>query len=97
LVPLYEIDVVKEAEPYQYSDDVMVVELGRAREALEQELAVSQRVRSTKIKELNLGMAEEPHNVLIAKELDTKFKEQLTNVLQAYKDMFAWSYEDMKG
>jgi hypothetical protein len=33
----------------------------------------------------------------VAKELDADFKEQLTNVLRIYKDVFAWSYEDMKG
>jgi hypothetical protein len=97
LVPLYKIDVVKEAEPYQISDEPAVVELGKAREALERELAVSQRVRPTELEELNLGTMEEPRNVLIAKELDTEFKEQLTNVLWTYKDVFAWSYEDMKG
>jgi hypothetical protein len=43
LVFLDEIDVVKEAEPYHYPADTnaIVVELGRAREALERELAVS--------------------------------------------------------
>jgi hypothetical protein len=35
LVPLYEIDVVKQAEPYQYSANATVVKLGRAREDLE--------------------------------------------------------------
>jgi hypothetical protein len=44
LVPLYEIDVVKEAEPYQFTEEAAIVELARAREALERELAVSQRV-----------------------------------------------------
>jgi hypothetical protein len=34
LVPLYEIDVVKEAEPYQLTEEAAIVELGRAREAL---------------------------------------------------------------
>jgi hypothetical protein len=33
LVPLYEIDVVKEAESYQYSAEAAVVKLRRAREA----------------------------------------------------------------
>jgi hypothetical protein len=47
--------------------------------------------------ELSLGTIEEPRNVLVAKELDAEFKEQLTNVLRAYKDVFAWSYEYMKG
>jgi hypothetical protein len=42
-------------------------------------------------------MADKPCKVLIAKELDAEFKEQLTNVLRTYKDMFAWSYEYMKG
>jgi hypothetical protein len=64
---------------------------------LERELAVSQRVRPTELEELNLGTAEEPRNVLISKELDAEFKEQLTNVLRSYKDEFAWLYEHMKG
>jgi hypothetical protein len=80
-VSLYEIDVVKEAKPYQLTDEAAIVELGRAGEALERELAVSQRVRPTELKELNLGTAEELRNVLIAKELDAEFKEQLTHVL----------------
>jgi hypothetical protein len=96
LVPLYKIDVVKEAEPYQYFADAAVIKLGRAREALEQEVAVSQRVRATEPEELNLGTIEEPRNVLVAKELDDEFKEQLTNVLRVHKEVFAWSYEDMK-
>jgi hypothetical protein len=70
LVPLYEIDVVKEAEPYQFSEEAAIVELGRTREALERELAVSQRVRPTELEEFDLGTTEEPHNVLIAKELE---------------------------
>jgi hypothetical protein len=97
LVPLYEIDVVKEAEPYQLMKEAAIVELGRAREALERELAVSQRVWPTELEELNLGTTKEPPNVLIAKGLDPEFKEQLTHVLQTYKDVFVWSYEDMKG
>jgi hypothetical protein len=97
VVPLYEIDVVKEAKPYQISDEATIVELGRVKEALERELAVSQRVRPTELEELNIGTAEDPRYMLIAKELDTEFKEQLTHVLWTYKDVFAWSYEDMKG
>jgi hypothetical protein len=58
---------------------------------------VSQRVRPTELEELNLGKTEEPRNVLVAKELDAEFKEQLTNFLRVYKDVFACSYVDMKG
>jgi hypothetical protein len=59
-------------EPYQLSEEAAIVELRRAREALERELAVSQRVRPTELEELNLGTAEEPRNVLISKEFDTE-------------------------
>jgi hypothetical protein len=58
---------------------------------------VSQRVRPAKLKELNLGTPEEPRNVLVPKDLDVEFKAQLFTVLKEYKDVFAWSYEDMKG
>jgi hypothetical protein len=75
LVPLYEIYVIKEMEPYQNLEEVVIIELGRAREALERESAMSQRVRPTELEELNLGTAEELHNVLIAKEFDSEFKE----------------------
>jgi hypothetical protein len=97
LAPLYEIEVVKDSKPYQLTEEAAIVELGRARKALERELVVSQRVRPTELEELNLDTVEEPRNVLIAKELDEEFKEQLTHVLRTYKDVFAWSYEDMKG
>jgi hypothetical protein len=99
IVPLYEIDFTKEAEPYNIGDDMEegIIELERAREALEKELAVSHRVRPAKLKELNLGTLEEPRNVLVAKDLDVEFKAKLVMVLREYKEVFAWSYEGMKG
>jgi hypothetical protein len=44
IVPLYELDVIKETEPYHIGDDTEegVMELGQVREALEKEPAVSQ-------------------------------------------------------
>jgi hypothetical protein len=42
-------------------------------------------------------MPEEPCNVLVAKDLNAEFKAQLVTVLREYKDVFTWSYEDMKG
>jgi hypothetical protein len=33
----------------------------------------------------------------VAKDLDAEFKAQLVTVLTEYKDVFAWSYVDMKG
>jgi hypothetical protein len=99
IVPLYEIDIIKEAEPYQVGDDTEegVIELGRVREALERELAVSQRVRPAELEEVNIGTPKESRNVLVAKDIDPDFKEKLVTVLNKYKEVFAWLYEDMKG
>jgi hypothetical protein len=64
---------------------------------LEKELAVSQRVRPAKLEELNLGTLEESRNVLVAKDLEAEFKVKLVMVLREYKEVFSWSYEDIKG
>ena len=49
------------------------------------------------IKEINLGTTEDPKMVRIGKELDPAYEEQLIEILMDYKDVFTWTYEDMKG
>jgi hypothetical protein len=61
--------------------------LEQVREALEKELAMSQQVWPIELEELNLGTIEEPHNVLVARDLDVEFNGQLTKVLKEYKDV----------
>jgi hypothetical protein len=49
------------------------------------------------IKEINLGITEDPKMVRIGKELDPTYEEQVIEILRNYKDVFTWTYEDMKG
>ena len=43
------------------------------------------------------GKGLEPKTILIAKEMLSSDKERLIALLKQYKDVFAWSFEDMKG
>mgnify|MGYP000061183958 FL=1 len=42
-------------------------------------------------------MLEEPRPVSVAKEIQLAEKTTTMELLKEYKDVFAWSYEDMKG
>ena len=99
IIPLYEVNVAEIVGPYQseYSQEWAEQELGRAREALEKELAVSQRVKPTKLEEVNISEEGRQRPVFVAKNLPANFKTELKQTLQEYCDVFAWSYEDMKG
>ncbi|XP_065860901.1 uncharacterized protein [Euphorbia lathyris] len=46
---------------------------------------------------VNLGTEKEPREVKINGTLDQDIKERLASLLKEYKDVFAWSYEDMPG
>ena len=87
VIPLYEIKVAEVVEPYQseVSQDRVEQELGRVQEALEKELAVSQHVSADG----------QPRPIMVAMNLPTEFKKELTRTLREYKDMFTWSYEDI--
>ena len=43
------------------------------------------------------GKGLEPKTILIAKEMLSSDKERLIALLKQYKDVFAWSFENMKG
>ena len=52
------------------------------------------------MEEVNLveeGSTLEPKTILIAKEMLIANKQWLIGLLKQYKDVFAWSFEDMKG
>lgn len=49
------------------------------------------------VQEINLGSAEKPNNVRICKNLEAIFQKDLIELLREYKDVFAWSFEDLKG
>ena len=97
IILLYEINVAEIAGPYQteFSQERVKHELERAREVLEKELAVSQRVKMAELEEIDVSEYGQPRPIRVAKHLPMEFK-ALTHKLREYTDIFAWLYEDMK-
>ena len=62
-------------------------------------MKVSQRVHASALEELNLAgdNDNESKTVLIVKDMMEADKQKLTALLKQYKDVFAWSFDDMKG
>ena len=48
-------------------------------------------------KEINLGTKHDPRTVIISLNLNSEEESTLIQVLKEYKDIFAWTYEDMPG
>ena len=72
-------------------------ELQQARDALERELEISQRVKASTLEDVNLGSSDEPRLVKISKDLAISNRSTLITLLMEYQDVFTWSYSDMKG
>ena len=49
------------------------------------------------LEEVNIGEEGQTQPILVAKNLPGEFKTDLAQTLREYRDVFAWSYEDMKG
>ena len=107
IVPLFEIDVRGTANSYacptestgqedEPGEDALA-ELQRAQEAFEREMEISRRVAATELEEVNMGTIAEPRTISIAKNLPPSTRTELITLLGEYKDVFAWSYDDMKG
>ena len=79
------------------TDKEAIRELQQAQEALEKELAVSQCIKASQLEEVNLGTAEDARPVHIAKEMTLERKTTMITLLKEFWDIFAWSYEDMRG
>jgi hypothetical protein len=47
------------------------------------------------VKDYNVGSNENPKLVKLFKYLPTELKKQYVQLLKEYKDVFAWSYEDL--
>ena len=105
IVSLFEIDVAEVVSPYiTQSDDAgeepdreAIRELWQAQEALERKMAVSQCVKASKLEEVNLGTGEDARPVHIAKQMSPESKTAMMTLLKEFRDVFAWSYEDMRG
>ena len=64
-------------------------------------MLVYQRVQASSLEELNLAeddLESQPKAIIIAKEMRyEEDKQKPKDLLKQYKDVFSWSFEDMKG
>ena len=58
-------------------------------------MVVYQRVEASQLEEVNLGTREEAKPVHIAKEMTPKKRMAMITLLKEFRDIFAWSYENM--
>jgi hypothetical protein len=47
--------------------------------------------------EVDIGNGDRPRPTFISAKLDSKCKQQITNLLKEYKDYFTWDYTKMPG
>ena len=53
-------------------------------------------VEDNQIEDLNLGTSTDPKIVKLSKKVPEEYKEKYLKLFQSYKDVFVWSYEDLK-
>jgi len=49
------------------------------------------------LKELNLGTPEDPRPIYVSSLLTSEEDKEYFNLLREYKDVFAWSYQEIPG
>ena len=92
IVPLFEIDVLETAnenvskiapngEEYEPDPEYML-ELSKAREAFKRETRISRRVTTSTMEEINVGSADAPRLLAIAKDLIPTEKITMTDLLR---------------
>ena len=60
-------------------------------------MKILRRVAATELEEINVGTTDYPRNIFIARNLLPTTRTTMIALLGEYRDVFAWSYEDMKG
>ena len=56
----------------------------------------SKTVEEEQVEDLNLGTYVDPKIVKLSKKVPEEYKEKYLKLFQLYKDVFAWSYQDLK-
>ena len=103
IVPLFEVDIIAAVGPYITSlesdepDQAAIRELRQAQESLEKEMTISQRVKASQLEEVDLGTTDKPRPVNVAKEMPHAEKKAMTALLTDFRDVFTWSYKNMRG
>ena len=49
------------------------------------------------MEEVDVSEDGQPRPILVGKYLSVECKREMTHTMREYRDVFAWSYEDMKG
>ena len=47
--------------------------------------------------EINIGPRDRPRPTYVSAQLDTKYKQELIDLIKEFKDCFAWEYYEMPG
>ena len=97
--PLFDIDVGGTTETYaspvanavhnKEPNEEAIMELCRAQDAFMREMEISHRVMETMLEEINVGSAEAPHALSVAKNFPPTERETMIKLLQEYNDIFA--------
>ena len=53
-------------------------------------------VEENQVEDLNLGTYSDPKIVKLSKRVPEEYKEKYLKLFQSYKDVFSWSYQDLK-
>mgnify|MGYP000409127067 CR=1 FL=1 len=59
-------------------------------------MTISQ-VKVSQLEEVDIGTKDKPRPINVAKEMPNDEKKTMTELLMNFRDVFAWSYEDMRG
>ena len=100
-VPLFEVDITAAVRPYitnpesDEPDQEAIRDLCQVQESLEKEMTISPRVKASQLEEVDLGTKDKPRPVNVAKEMPNEEKKAMIELLMDFRDMLAWSYEDM--
>ena len=60
-------------------------------------MTISQRVKASQLEEVDLDTTDKPRPINVAKELPNEEKKAMVALLTDFRDVFAWSYEDLRG
>ena len=53
-------------------------------------------VTTAELDEVDISKDGHPRSILVAKHLSGEFQKELTQMLQEYRDVFVWSYKEIK-
>ena len=89
IVPLFEVDITEAMTPYVTNqekesdepDQEAIRELRQAQESLEREMTISQRVKASQLKEVDLGTNNKPRPLNVSKEMPRDEKKAMVEIL----------------